>query len=554
MKVTRSEFLRYVGKGALALAAVKSGSLLSKSEILTSSFPIPTPRSRSRSLSTALENGLPFTPIRPNTEDDLILPEGFQYDIIALFGDRVNRKGDTFGFNADFNCFLPFPGKKDSGLLWTNHEYLRDLEYYVNGFDYKKSSSQKRTDSQIETYLYNLGGSVTHLRKVNGIWKLDPDSKFGRRIHGRTPIRFAGPASGSEALDGKTETYGTFGNCSGGITLWDTVLSCEENVSWMIEDCYLTNPKEYGWVVEVDPFSPDSTPIKHTALGRFEHENTALTLSKSGRLVVYMGDDSKDQYVYKYVSNGTYDPDSGKLNSSLLDSGTLFAANFEFGKWIALDYEKNQDLRNAKAKNGNVLFKNQADVLVHCRLAAECVGATPMDRPEDLEIHPIDKSIYVSFTNNDKHGNLFGQIVRIVEKDHDHEGIEFEFEVFAAGGGKSGFASPDNLAFDRLANLWMVTDITTKLIGNHQYAKFGNNGLFYLPTAGRHQGKAFQFASAPVGSELTGPWFAEKDKVLFLSVQHPGETTKDYSNPSSRWPRRKKGDIPRPGVVAIRRS
>lgn len=550
MSLSRSDFLRYVGKGFLALSASRTLDLFA--ETRTKSFPHDT-NSRKEKQESKRIPGRNFKPVRPTDKDDLVLPEGFTYDLIAIYGDRINPKGDRFGFAADFNCFFPFPNDPNSALLWTNHEYLNELEYYVNGYDYQANGPNTRTEEQIEKYLYSLGGSVTHIRRQSGIWKLDPESRYGRRIHGRTKFLFKGPASGSEALSGKTEAIGTFANCSGGKTLWNTVLSCEENFEGVVADCKLSDLREYGWVIEVDPFSPDSVPLKHTALGRFAHENTALTLSKSGKLVVYMGDDSKDQCVYKFVSEEKYDPSKARLNSSLLETGTLYVGNFEKGVWVALDWERNPNLKNAKDSDGNLLFRSQADVLVRCREAAKVVGGTPMDRPEDLEVHPLDGSVYVAFTNNDRHGNYYGQIVRIKEEDSDAGASRFEFEVFVAGGGRSGFSSPDNMAFDSSGNLWMVTDMTTRLLGKSIFRKYGNNGMFFIPTDGPEAGKAFQFASGPIGSELTGPWFTPEEDYLFVSVQHPGEDTKDYDVPTSRWPRRVEGDIPRPGVVGIRR-
>ncbi|EMO39670.1 PhoX family protein [Leptospira noguchii] len=531
MNLSRSQFLRYLGKGAVALALVRSGIL--------SSSPKPLKSKR---------NKFPkFQPISPSEQDSLILPFGYKYNTIALYGDRINTQGDTFGFNSDFNCFFPLEGKNDTGLLWNNHETLGTLEYYVNGYDSQKQGPNLRTDKQIEQYLYALGGSVIHISKKKGEWILDPDSKYGRRIHGLTKFRLTGPVAGSPAVGNTNLVFGTFANCAGGLTFWNTVLSCEENVEWIIEPCKLPHETHYGWVIEVDPFDPKSIPVKHTALGRFAHENAALVLSTSGKLVVYMGDDARDEFVYKFVSKKSYDPSLGAKNSALLEEGILYAADFDKGIWIPLDLETNETLKNYKTENGNRKFETQADVLTYCRTAAKICGATPMDRPEDIEIHPLDGTVFITMTNNDKHGNLFGQILRIREKSEDHAGLEFDFEVFIAGGTNSGFASPDNLAFDKDGNLWVVTDISAKNLSRSVYKKFGNNGLFVIET---DTGRAYQFASSPVGAELTGLWFTPDQKELFLSVQHPGETTKDYKKPTSHWPHG--GDfLPKPGVVAI---
>ncbi|EKO24885.1 PF05787 family protein [Leptospira interrogans serovar Grippotyphosa str. UI 12769] len=529
MNLSRSQFLRYLGKGAAALALARSGIL--------SSSPKPLKSKR---------NKFPkFQTVSPSEQDALILPSGYQYNTIALYGDKINPQGDTFGFNSDFNCFFPLEGKKNAGLLWNNHETLGTLEYYVNGYDSQKQGPNLRTDKQIEQYLYALGGSVIHIYKKKGEWILNPDSKYGRRIHGLTQFRLTGPAAGSAAVGNTNLVFGTFANCAGGLTFWNTVLSCEENVEWIIEPCKLTHETHYGWVIEVDPFDPKSVPVKHTALGRFAHENAALVLSPSGKLVVYMGDDARDEFVYKFVSKKSYDPSLGAKNSTLLEEGILYVADFDKGTWIPLDLETNETLKNYKTENGNRQFETQADVLVHCRAAAKICGATPMDRPEDIEIHPLDGTIFIAMTNNDRHGNLFGQILRIREKSGDHAGLEFDFEVFIAGGAR--FAAPDNLAFDKEGNLWVVTDISAKNLNRSVYKKFGNNGLFVIRT---DTGRAYQFASSPVGAELTGLWFTPDQKELFLSVQHPGETTKDYGKPTSHWPHGGES-VPRSGVVAI---
>jgi secreted PhoX family phosphatase len=154
-------------------------------------------------------------------------------------------------------------------------------------------------------------------------------------------------------------------------------------------------------------------------------------------------------------------------------------------------------------------------------------------------------------TNNTRHGNLFGHIVRIVE-DHDDAAAEtFRYELFLAGGPQSGLACPDNLAFDRHGNLWVVCDMSTDKIGKGAYRPFGNNGLYVVPTVGPNTGDAFQFASGPIECELTGPWFTEDGKTLFLAVQHPGESSPSLEKLTSHWPEGK-NSIPKPAIVAIR--
>ncbi|HZG82842.1 MAG TPA: PhoX family phosphatase [Brevibacillus sp.] len=542
MDVNRRQFLTYLGAGTAALASLATGIPALAAGPLSGRT-----ADHLFGLETKASHFNPkFSPIQPTTKDDVVLPKGYTYDVIASYGDVINPAGDTFGFNNDFTCFLPIDGNPEHGLLWVNHEYLGELEYYVNGYDYlgADEADNKRTPEQIQKYLYALGGSVIEIKKQNGKWKLISDSTYGRRVSGLTKHVLTGPAASIAK-----EVTGTFANCSGGVTLWNTILSCEENYMDVVGDCKLEDARHYGWVVEVDPFDPKSTPKKHTALGRFSHENTAMVLASTGQLVVYMGDDARDQYVYKYVSKGKYDPKAGKANSRLLEDGTLYVANFGKGTWISLDLATNEALQKA-AKDGKPLFASQADVLINCRDAAKAVGATPMDRPEDLEVHPIDGSVFIALTNNSSHGNFYGQIVRLFEKDNQHAGEEFTFEIFATGGPQSGFSAPDNMAFDSAGNLWVVTDISSSSTNTGIYQSFGNNGVFFIPTAGENKGVAVQFASGPVGSEMTGPWFTPDEKTLFLAVQHPGENLKSYDKPTSHWP--KGGNqVALPSVIAI---
>ena len=412
--------------------------------------------------------------------------------------------------------------------MWVNHEYINPL--FVKG---PKSGDDRYN------LLYNQGGSIIEVYQENNTWKMDTNSKFARRVTGLTPFQVTGAGS---SMIGR-EVIGTFANCSGGMTLWNTVLTCEENYESTSEEANL-DPNHYGWVCEIDPFNSKFAVRKHTALGRFHHENTAMGLSKDGRVVVYMGDDVKDACVYKFISNGKYEPAAGIANSKLLEEGTLYAADLKKGKWIALTLE-------AAEKKAPGKYKSQGEILVKADEVAILLGATPTDRPEDLEISPFDNTIFIAHTNNDKHGNIHGHITRFYEKDNDLASAEFDFEIFAAGGRQSGFSAPDNLTFDSNANLWVVTDISSSSLNKGVFTHFQNNGLFVIPTVGPNAGEAIQFASAPIEAELTGPWFTPDEKTLFLAIQHPGEETSDLSKPTSMWPHRTGDTMPRPSVVAI---
>jgi uncharacterized protein len=545
--MNRRTFLQYLGSGAVALAAASAGlgTLDGKANAATAA-------DHMFGFKTNKVSGY-FNPIKHSTADELVLPTGFKYDVIAAFGDTINKKGDTFGYNNDFTIYFPIDGSNSRGLLWVNHEYTSEI--WVTG---AKVNGRYSTD-QIGRLLYNQGGSVIEVyRDEEGVWKMDTSSKYARRITGLTPIKLSGPAAGTKAVNGATTVQGTFANCSGGMTLWGTVLSCEENFESTAEDASL-DPTHYGWVVEVDPFDAGAAVVKHTALGRFNHENTAMGLAKDGRVVVYMGDDKKDAGVYKFISEGKYDPLRGKENRKLLEKGTLYVADMKKGKWIAVTIEALKKLmdnppwkpKSGTAEQWKAKYAAQADVLVNVHEVAMALGGTPTDRPEDIEISPFDNTFFVCHTNNDSHGNIHGHITRYFEKDGDLGSMEFDFEIFAAGGRQSGFSAPDNITFDSNGDLWTVTDMSSGSMNKGVFTEFGNNGVYVIPSAGPGKGQALQFASAPKDAELTGPWFTPDERTLFLAVQHPGENTEDAAKPTSMWPHRKGDNQPRPAVVAI---
>ncbi len=538
MAITRRRFLTYVGIGTYGLMRHGRGARAEPDD--------PLPRRRGPAPDW-------FKPIRPSTEDRLILPGGFRSSVVCAWGDPLGTSGsngpESFGYDADFIAYFPIDaltgGKNDDeGLLWVNHENANSVFVSKVAKDGKKGLEHVLLEKQA------VGGSVLHVRRSDGTWKRVADSKFTRRFTALYPeIALTGPAA-----ERVTKGTGTLANCSGGRTPWHTALSCEENfqdfngakgegeyggLRWADVPGQEVNEEEYGWVVEIDPFG-ELPPLKHSCLGRFAHENTAWRLGPRGRLVVYMGDDAADQFLYKYVSAEKHDPKAPRAEQrKLLTKGTLYVADFARCKWLPLDLGRTQELAGA--------FKSQAEVLLNCRQAALLAGGTPIDRPEDCEVHPRDGTLYVALSNNKKHGNFWGQIIRLLEDRDDPEGESFRFEIFLAGGPQTGLACPDNLMFDKKGNLWAACDIST--IEQGPYRGFGNNGLFVVPTAGTNAGEAFQFASGPVDCELTGPWMNEREDTLFLSVQHPGAHSPLGGPPTSRWPRGE--NVPRPAVVAI---
>ena len=519
----RRTFLEFLGKGAVAFSATPT--------LLANKF-----RTRVRSNAA-----LPFVKgIKPSAKDELKLAKGLNYHIIASWGDSINEK-DTFGYNNDFTAFIPLDDSNpDEGLLWVNHEYVDPI--FVSGYD----GSVEKTKEQVETEQYNVGGSILRIRKrKNGKWQLVKNDPLNRRISGQTPIDFNWP----EKIAGKSQAIGTLGNCSGGVTPWGTILTCEENydqfygernfktggkakVSYDLgwAEYYDYPPEHYGWVVEVDPRTGKAQ--KHIALGRCAHECATMKELEDGRLVVYSGDDSINQCLYKFI---------GSKPGSLTE-GTLYVANTTLGRWEPLKYEDSKVLQK--------LFKDQTEVLIRLREAARVVGGSALDRPEDIEIDPINGNVLIALTNNTARKNYFGSILKIEEKDGDHAALTFKSETYLAGGVETGFASPDNMAFDLAGNLWFTSDMSGSLMHKEPYTEFKNNGLFFVPREGEQAGQVIQVASAPTDAELTGPWFAPDGKTLFLSVQHPGENSLTLDQLTSHWPKGGE-EIPKSSVVAI---
>ena len=246
-----------------------------------------------------------------------------------------------------------------------------------------------------------------------------------------------------------------------------------------------------------------------------------------------MGDDKRDQHLYKFISE----------KPGSLERGELFVASLENGKWLSLDINKQPILKEN--------FKNQTEIQIHTRKAAELVGATPLARPEDIQIDPITGNVLVALTNNKPKGNYHGELLKVEAQNNDHSSENFTAETFLAGGEETGFACPDNLLFDKKGNLWFTTDISEKDMEKPHYKNFGNNSLFVVPRSGEYAGKAIRVANAPVDAEFTGPCFNETEDTLFLSVQHPGYTSKVREGKfTSHWPDGG-NTIPRSAVIAV---
>ena len=546
---------------------------------------------------------LGFEGITTSTADDIVVAAGYTATVFAPWGTPLFSSGPgsiwagdasetaadqarQVGDNHDGLHFFPLTeGNNDEGLLVMNHEYTNLRWLFANGQVDSLDDANKDLNAH--------GISVIHIRRTAGRWDIVLDSTYNRRITGSTPMLLTGPAAGDMLLQTTADptgsiALGTLNNCGNGYTPWGTYLTCEENFNqyfgtlntlgtsrnaaqvrygldsngterkyeqyvprfdWQLEP---NESNRFGWIVEIDPFDPRSTPKKRTALGRFKHENAAYRIGADGTVVVYMGDDQANDYVYKFVSDGKYVAGDIRNNANLLDSGKLYVAKFNdgtatgdfmgTGEWILLD----------KAANGALAgFANQAEVLVNTRLAADAVGATKMDRPEWVAVHPKTGEVYVTMTNNSgrtvtddanpRASNRFGQIVRWRETADDPAATSFEWDLFVLAGnptvhgdlraGSSNvtaenmFNSPDGLGFDKEGRLWIQTDGNYSNSGD--FAGQGNNQMLCADPESK---EIRRFFVGPKECEVTGLTFTPDGKTLFINIQHPGE------GGNSNWP------------------
>ncbi len=526
IQTNRRDFLSFLGKGIVGAALLP--------QLITGCN-----ASRKAQVTEIMHS---LKALDPSAEDALQFAEGFNFDMLIRWDDPISNT-DRFGFNNDFTAFIPMSeGNSEEGILWVNHEYVDPK--FVSG--YTEDTIDNKTKEQVEKEMYNVGGSLMRVKKnASGKWEVVQNDPLNRRLNGFTDIPFNWP----EPIMGKTSGMGTLGNCSGGVTPWGTILTCEENydmfygerkedgemvyagsydVGW--HKYYDNPPEHYGWVVEVNPKTGEAQ--KHIALGRCAHECATIKELEDGRLVVYTGDDANDECFYKFIGS----------KAGSLSEGTLYVANVEAGRWESLDYESQAILKEN--------FESQTDVLIHVRKASKLVGGTPLDRPEDIEIDPITGNVLVALTNNKPKGNYFGSIMKLEEKDGKYDALSFEADTYLAGGEETGFACPDNMAFDTIGNLWFTSDMSGSEMHKPPYEAFQNNSLFVVPRTGPQAGQVIRVATAPTDAELTGPFFSPDGKTLFLSVQHPGEKSPSLKELKSHWPEGGTA-IPRPSVVTV---
>ncbi|RUO26904.1 Tat pathway signal protein [Aliidiomarina minuta] len=528
------------------------------------------------------------------------------------------------GSHHDGMHFFPIDVKKggDSsveGLLVMNHEYVDPDILHSDG-----PSQPPRPQDEVFKELMGHGVSVAHIRQQRGgEWILVKNSPYNRRITGNTPMAMAGPVTGDDKLITKyspdgTSTRGTINNCAHGFTPWGTYLTCEENWAgcFMNDDSeqpreharygvrqgnsryywetaapasddtdrfnasiladsptedYRNEPNHFGWIVEIDPFNPRSTPVKRSMLGRFAHEGVVFAPPVEGEpLVAYSGDDARFEYIYKFVSAKPYH--QATASGDLLNDGKLYVARFNddgSGQWLALDI--NDPVFMAQAQSAGVDFATQADVLLNTRLAADVAGATKMDRPEWGAVHPQTGEVYFTLTNNTRRSeaqtdaanpraeNAYGHIVRWREAES-QQAEHFAWDIFLLGGDvgtstpdtaitlteENHFACPDGLWFDHQSRLWIQTDMSGPTM---QQGPFGNNGML---AADPVSGELKRFLVGPVDCEITGVVTTPDSKTMFVNVQHPGES----SGPgefSSHWPDGN-GLRPRSSTIVITRD
>ena len=547
---------------------------------------------------------------------------GYDADVLIRWGDPLFADSPAFdpmnqtaaaqrrqfGYNNDYIGHVPLETDADGRervILCVNHEYT-STNLMLPGVTAGYPASMTRELCEIEMAAH--GGTILEIRKEGGKWKPVVGSPYNRRITAdTTPMQMTGPAAGSARLqttDDPTGTMvsGTMNNCAGGITPWGTYLMAEENFngnflgelpeghreaenhkrygvpsSWYqwgrFFDRYDVSkepnePNRFGWIVEVDPMDPSAVPKKRTALGRVKHEGAESVVAPDGRVVVYTGDDQRFDYVYKFVTTGKFVAGDKAANANLLDEGTLYVARFDADgtlAWLPLVYGTGP----LTEENG---FASQADVLIETRRAGDLLGATPMDRPEDVEPNPKTGRVYVMLTNNDRRteaqvdaanpraSNRFGHIIEIIEPESDFTSETSRWEILVKCGDPSiaqvgatwnplttengWLASPDNCAIDPQGRLWISTD------GNDDTG--AADGLWALETDGERRGTGRHFFRCPVGAEMCGPRFNDSGEALFLAVQHPGDTQgASFEAPGTRWPDFSDAMPPRPSVVVV---
>lgn len=574
---------------------------------LSSTFPMTALAKASKKLS--------FDAVTTNTMDTITVPKGYDWQLVASWGDPLWSKGEAFdhtsrgtgasqelAFGDNNDGMHLYPTADNKFVMAVNNEYVNRKIFHGN----RESGTAENADD-VRKSKAGHGVTIMEIAEQNGNWGIVKDSTYNRRITADTLMDITGPARGHELLktqaDPKgTKTLGTWNNCGNGYTPWGTYLACEENFNgyfsssdkdisispelkrygvkskdrgynWAMTDerfdisKHPNEPNRAGYIVEINPLDPNSTPKKRTALGRFKHENAEVVIAKNGKVVVYLGDDERGEFLYKFVSKKKYKPGSNS-NRDILAEGTLYAAKFNDdgkGEWLALTPETTG-------------MKSQAEICIYTRQAASAVGATTMDRPEWVAAHPNKAEAYCALTNNKNRGiktnaggdatpiggpnpreaNKYGQIVRWQEAKDDHTASKFTWDLFVLAGNPSVhsganagspninvnnmFNSPDGIAFDKDGILWIQTD--GKYSNEGDFSGQGNNQMLAADT---ESGEIRRFLVGPKECEITGITWSPDNQTMFVGVQHPGEKGNSHFPDGGN-------SVPRSSIIAIKKN
>lgn len=552
--------------------------------------------------------------------DRVTVPAGYTCRVLISWGDAIGAAPHwdpatamteavqlkTYGAHTDGMHFFPLFGNS-KGLLVANNEY-NDPGLVHATFTY---GTDAITLDMVRTQQAAHGVSIVELERKRDLWTVERKSRYARRITANTPCKVSGPAAGHALMKTKadpsgTMVLGTLNNCAHGHTPWGTYLTCEENWNgyfgttqtlaaaqtndekrygvtaagsgyrWHEVDPRFdvrnepNEPHRFGWVVEIDPYVRDGVPVKRTALGRFKHESATVVVGIDNTVAVYLGDDERNEYMYKFVCAGRFNRLNPRANRDLLDAGTLYVAKFNAdgsGQWLPLVWGQN----GLTPANG---FADQGEVLIKCRQAADRVGATMMDRPEWVAVHPRTREVYLTLTNNNRRGgnppssndtsgttaagsarppvdavnprpdNRYGHIIRWRENMGDVAAVTFEWDIFARCGDKldphahhqgditgDDYGAPDGLWFDKDGRLWIQTDQAGDAQGD--WAHIGGNMMLCADPA---TGETRRFLTSPPNAEVTGVVTTPDGKTMFVGIQHPGEDWVGSFTANSSWP------------------
>ena len=568
---------------------------------------------------------LGFGSVAVNTADAVTVPPGYSVQVIAAWGDPAGLSGENAAFRFDGGNSAAEQETKigmhqdgihyyaqnasQSGLLVMNHEYTDDGLLHSDGMKTWTAAKVRKAQAA-------MGVSVLEVAQKAGRWDVVRPSPWARRITGNTPIAVGGPAAGHALMRTAADptgrrVLGTLNNCGSGRTPWGTYLTCEENFMmyfrgptqpsahdarwgmragepsgyrWAEFDERFdasknpNEPNRFGWVVEIDPSNPSSTPVKRTAMGRAAHEGATIATTRDGRVVAYMGEDARFEYIYKFVSRDRMQPGGARENAELLDHGTLYVARFDSdgrGRWLPLVHGNGFLI----AANG---FADQGEVLVKARQASDALGGTPMDRPEWIDVDK-DGWVYCTLTNNSNRettgqpvtdvanpraNNTMGHIIRWKE-DGDFDGTALQWNHFVLAGDSTqaraeakgnvkgdAFACPDGLWTDARGVLWIQCDMSTANMGRGDLANLGHNAML---AADPRSGEIRRFMVGPAGCEITGATATPDGRTMFINIQHPGESPSERSDPEaprrvSNWPDFRPDGRPRSATVVIRKD